>query len=247
MELVLLSLTQLFSALKYLYANGVCHRDVGMECLYATKTEGGHWLVRLGDFSYALHRPGPVNATTFVYGYHELNWLGGTDCRLPPEIIDTPQNAQTVDYSHTDSFSAGCLMYDLCGKGNPFELDPELIFYQYADQDLPEFNCVQKNTQHLHKLANLLLKRDPSKRVSASTALLVCQALQWLPEEWLQEPISESQVRCLLGAEKALLVAEMAKREKKGMPLDVLLKAEFLLNCDVSELIRALSLFTHTH
>lgn len=246
-EMVLLTLTQLFSALSFLHSYGVCHRDVGIESLYGRKTAAGHWIVSLGDFSYAIHRPGPVTATTFVYGYHELKWLGGMDCRLPPEVIDTTRNCQTVNYGHTDSFSAGCLIYDLCGGGNPFELDSSLVFSQYSDGDLPRFESSHKTSLHLYKLATLLLKKEPSKRVSLSTALLVCQALQWLPEEWILEPISEGHVRYQLEVEKASLVAQMARSGSPSMPLNLFLKADFLLNCNASELIRALSLFTQRY
>ena len=119
-ELVMHCLVQLFSALKHRYNNGVCHRDVGLDNLLVTRV-GEHWLLRLGNFNFALHRPGPVTATTFIYGYHEHQWLGGAGSRLPPEVINTPENAQTVDYSHTDCFDAGCLIYELMGRQNPFE------------------------------------------------------------------------------------------------------------------------------
>ena len=243
-ELVMHCLVQLFSALKHLYNNGVCHRDVGLENLLVTRV-GEHWLLRLGNFNFALHRPGPVTATTFIYGYHELQWLGGAGSRLPPEVINTPENAQTVDYSHTDCFAAGCLIYELMGRQNPFEKDSELIYYQYTDIDFPVFEESSSYAHHLQRLAVLLLKRDQNKRVSASTALLICQALLWLPHLWFKEPVSEVQLRYHLAMERTRLVSELAKRGDSVVSLPSLLKADFLLNCVPSELIRAYSAFSH--
>ena len=63
------------------------------------------------------------------------------------------------------------------GRQNPFEKDSELIYYQYTDIDFPVFEESSTYAHHLQRLAVLLLKRDQNKRVSASTALLICQAL----------------------------------------------------------------------
>ena len=233
---VLLCLVQVFSALSYLHSNGVCHRDVGLDCLYATP-HGDHWLVRLSAFDYALHRPGPVTATSFVYGYHELKWLGGADSRLPPEIMDTPEEAQTVDYSRTDCFAVGCIMYEMMGLKNPFESDPDLVYKSYTEADLPRFTHTSPFLQHL---ADLLLTRDPQRRLEASMALLITQAHLWLPGNRLREPVpAETQLSHHLVYERAQLVACLAKTAPS---LPLLLKAQFLLSCDTSELIGVLSL-----
>lgn len=241
-ELVLICLVQFFAALQHLYTNGICHRDVGLESIYVTRVDE-HWLIKLGNFRFALHHPGPVSATSFVYGYHELEWLGGANCSLPPEVIDTPENAQTIDYSHTDSFASGCLIYEMLGLRNPFEKNVELVYHQYAEANLPQINCGSKYDEHFHHLAALLVKRDPSKRLSASTALLICETLLWLPHFWLKETISENHIRYHLELEHAALLSEIAERNKDHIPLPLLLKAKFLLNCNISKLSQALSLF----
>ena len=237
-EHVLLCLVQVFSALSYLHSNGVCHRDVGLDCLHTTP-HGDHWLVRLSAFDYALHRPGPVTATSFVYGYHELKWLGGTDSRLPPEIMDTPEDAQTVNYGHTDCFAVGCIMYEMMGLKNPFENDPDLIYRSYTEADLPRFTPSSPFLQHL---VDMLLRRDPQRRLEASMALLITQAHLWLPGSQLREPMPvETQLSHHLVYERAQLVACLAKTAPS---LPLFLKAQFLLSCDTSELIGALSLFS---
>lgn len=236
-ELVLLCLIQVFSALAYLYHNGVCHRDVGLDSLCASQWGTG-LLVRLTNFHYALHRTGPVTATTFVYGYRELTWLGGVDSRLPPEIMDTPKNTQTLDYSHTDCFAAGCLIYELLGVENPFEQDCELVYQHYSASDLPPL------PSPLHCLAHLLLQRDTCRRLDASTALYITQALLWLPHQWLWEPTPETTISHYLSLQQAQLVSKLAQ-DTSTPSLPLLLQAHFLNSCDVPELIRALSVFSY--
>lgn len=246
-ELVLLSLVQVFAGLLHLYNSGACHRDLGLDCMHTTLC-GPHHLIRITNFCYALHRPGPITATTFVYGYHELKWLGGTDSRLPPEIMDTPENAQTLDYSHTDCFSAGCLLYEMMGQENPFEQDSGLVYSHYSEQNLPPlFPSTTVHPSHLQRLAELLLQRLPASRPALSTALLLSQALLWLPQQWTREPVSEVQVRQHLDYQRAQEVAALARDSSATPPLPMLLKARFLASCDVLELIRALSLFSHNH
>ena len=235
-QFVLLCLVQVFTALSHLHSNGVCHRDVGLDCLHAIP-RGTHWLVRLSGFHYSLHRPGPVTATSFVYSYHELKWLGGADSRLPPEIMDTPANAQTLDYSRTDCFAMGCTMYEMMGLKNPFENDPDLVYQQYMEADLPRFTPASPLLQHL---ADKLLRRDALRRPDACAALLITGAQLWLPQGWLREPVSETLVSNHLVYERARLVACLA-RTAPALPL--ILKAKFLSSCDAPELIRALSVF----
>ena len=244
-ELVLLCLVQVFTGLLHLYQSGTCHRDLGLDCIHTTSC-GSHHLLRITNLCYALHRPGPITATTFVYGYHELKWLGGADSRLPPEIMNTPENAQTLDYGHTDCFAAGCLLYEMMGQENPFEQDADLVYRQYSEQDLPPvLPGPTPNPSHLQQLAELLLHRLPACRLATGTALLLTQALLWLPQQWISEPISEAQVRHHLDYERAQLVAALARDGSASPPLPLLLKARFLASCDVLELIRALSLFNH--
>ncbi len=244
-DLVLHTLTQLFSALTYLHDNGVCHRDVGVESLRG-RYVGGHWLVQLGGLNYALHRPEPVNESTFVYSYSELQWLGGVDSRLPPEVMDTPNDVHTVDYAHTDAFSAGCMIYELFGSLNPFETNPDLIFRQYSDEDLPELNFDSKLTPYLQKLTKFLVKRDALKRTTSSTALLICQAVKWLPREWMDQLPTEEEVKGQMSLLRGRVICEAAKKEEKTLSLDATLERVFLSNCDIAQLYTALALFT-TH
>ena len=236
-NIVLLCLIQVFGAMAHLHDLGLCHRDIGLDCLHVTEY-GSEWIVRLGNFHYALHRPGPVNATSFTYGYNELKWLGGADSRLPPEVMNTPENIQTLDYSHTDCFAAGCLIYEMMGHDNPFERDSQLVYQQYTSDNLP---CTLPPT--LQRLTDMLLCRDPSRRLGAPTALLIAQALVWLPPDWAKENVSETVIRHHLSYEKALLVSTLATTNSHPLPLSLVMKAHFFSTCDSFELNRTLSLF----
>lgn len=244
-ELLLLCLVQVMTAIQFLYSNGVCHRDIGLDCLYVCQF-GHEWLLKLGRFHYAVHHKGPVTATSFVYGYQELQWLGGADSRLPPEIMNTPDNAQTLDYSGTDCFAVGCALYEMMGLENPFEVDPQLVYSQYDADDLPPFPHTTTTSLQLQRWARLLLCREPRSRLAPSAALLLTQALLWLPDQWLDTPVSEGLVRQQLDYDRASLVASLATMDIRPVPLSHALHANFLQSCDASELIRTLSVFHHS-
>lgn len=240
---VLMVLVQVLRGLKYLYHNGIVHRDVGLESLTAL-TYGTECIIKLDSFQYALYRPGPISATTFVFAYHELSWLGGVESHLPPEILDTSSNVNTLDYSHTDSFAVGCLIYELIVGVSPFDTNTQLVYLPYTEKDLPGFSKHSRLMIYLEQLSHLLLYRDPLKRLGVSDALLVVQALLWLPQSWLEHCISIDVIEDHLTYLKATLLAELAQHDNHNLiPLETLLKVDFLASCNPSDLIRTLSVF----
>ena len=243
-QCVLLTLLQVLRAVKYLYCNGIVHRDLGIDTLFAI-SHGSDCIIKLGGFQYSLYRPGPLSATTFVYAFHELHWLGGVDTRLPPEIMDTPENVHTLDYAHTDCFAIGCLIYDLVTGVNPFDDNPRLVYVGYSDDDLPHFPVTTKLSTHLQTLAHLLLRRDPHRRLGVSDALLLVQSMLWLPNSWIEESASKSNIEEHLLILKGSLLATIAKLEEgESIPLELVLKAEFLSSCSPSDLVRAYAVFS---
>lgn len=244
-ELVLTCLVQIYEAVHHLHSNGICHRDIGLENI-RTVQFGDNWLVKLANFTFALHHSGHQLHvdTTFVYGYNELEWLGGANSRLPPEVINTPEHAQEVNYTCTDSFASGCLIYEMLGKQNPFEMNPELIYQQYTEADLPTINNGSKYDRHFHRLAGLLLHRDTSKRISARTAMILCETLLWLPEYlWLEEMACNNQIQSYIEVQIATLLCKIAEGKADHISLPNLLKVKFLLTYNTPELMDALSIF----
>ena len=235
---LLMCMIQVLSAVEFIYSRAVCHRDIGLDCLHVTQY-GEHWILKLGRFNYAVHRPGPLTAKSFVYSYEELRWLGGADSRLPPEILNTPEEVQTLDYSGTDIFAIGCLFYEFIGLDNPFEVNSQLAHKHYEVSDLPSLPPCRTSTQ---RLAHLLLSRDPQTRPSPSTALLLCQALLWLPEHWLDSKVTGLQLQEHLDYDRGILVASLATMDIRPVPLPHVLQANFLQRCRVPDLLLALHL-----
>ena len=239
---VLLILVQLFSALKHLRQNGTVHRDLCADtCRYNPKSG----IMKLTDFTYALHRPAPVTTSTFLYGYGELKWLGGTGSKLPPEIINTPDDCQSLDYSMSDTFAAGCFIYELFGMQPPFDKDEKLIYKNYTRDDLVHIPRRSQYSSLINQLVNLLLQVDSSKRIKPHTALLLVQAILWGPVSWVHGTVSETGIQSYLAVEKARLVTSVALNSLKAgekPSVELMLKNMFIQECKPNNLINALSL-----
>lgn len=241
---VLVILLQVLRGLSYLYSNGVVHRDISLDSLLVEE-KGADQVVKIGGFHYALHHQGPLSATSFIYAFHELQWLGGSDACLPPEVMDTADNAQTLNYAHTDCFAMGCLIYELMTGENPFEQDSNLVFSSYRDKDMPPFPQRSPTALHIRKLACMLLRKDPIRRLSAADALLVVEAMLWLPAHWLDHPVSNTEVCAQLLMSKSRVLASLAKRkDREVVTLEAALKAEFLSSCSSADLVRTIAVFT---
>ena len=239
---VLLILVQLFSALKHLQQNGTVHRDLSAEtCRYDPKSG----IMKLTDFTYALHRPPPITSSTFVYGYGDLKWLGGTGSKLPPEIINTPDDCQTLDYSMSDCFAAGCMIYELFGMQPPFDKDESLINKKYSRNDLVHIPKRSQYSNLINQLIHLLVQVDKSKRIKPHNALLLVQAILWGPVSWLHDTVSEAAIQNYLAVEKARLVTSIALNSLKGdgkPSVELMLKNMFIQECNPTNMVNALSL-----
>lgn len=248
MQAVLLILVQVLRGLNYLYNNGIVHRDIGIESLLAWtyRSSADHCIIKLKNFTYALHRSGPISATTFVFAYDELSWLGGVESHLPPEIVDTPPNVNTLDYSHTDSFAVGCLIYELTTGTSPFDKDPQLVYKTYTHEDLPSLSNEIKVSVYLETLAYLLLSRDPLKRLGLGDALLLTQSMLWLPHSWLERSLPKTDIENHLLFLKGKTIAQIAQQDAQDLlALETVLKADFLATCDSSRLVRALAVMNN--
>ncbi|XP_019853700.1 PREDICTED: uncharacterized protein LOC109583013 [Amphimedon queenslandica] len=248
MQAVLLILVQVLRGLNYLYNNGIVHRDIGIESLLAWtyRSSADHCIIKLKNFTYALHRPGPISATTFVFAYDELSWLGGVESHLPPEIVDTPSNVNTLDYSHTDSFAVGCLIHELMTGTSPFDKDPQLVYKTYTHDDLPSISNEIKVSVYLETLTYLLLSRDPLKRLGLGDALLLTQSMLWLPHSWLECSLPKTDIENHLLFLKGKTIAQIAQQDAQDLlALETVLKADFLATCDSSRLVRALAVMNN--
>ena len=240
-QLLLMCMVQVLSAVQFIHTRCVCHRDIGLDTLYVVQY-GDHWILKLGRFGYAVQRSGPLTTKSFMYSYCELQWLGGANSRLPPEILNTEEGDQTLDYGGTDIFAVGCLFYEFLGLDNPFEECQQLVHRPYKVTDLPSLPPCRIPTQ---KLAHLLLSRGKNNRPSPSSALLLCQALLWLPIHWFECAVTAEQLLQQLEYDQGCLIASLATMDIRPVPLPHALKADFLQKCHVPTLLRCLPLL-HT-
>lgn len=241
---ILIVLVQVLQGLSHLYSNGVTHRDISPDTILVDERKEG-CLVQIGGFNYALHHPGPVTATTFIYAFNELQWLGGCDACLPPEIMDTQDHAQTLNYGHTDCFAVGCLIYELMTGENPFEQDSHLVFTSYRDNNLPPFPQRSQGALNLHRLAAMLVRRETSRRLSVQDALVLVSAMLWLPAHWLLHLVTSSEVYGELLINKANTLAQLASRKNgETVSIEQCLKAQFLSSCSANDIVRTIAVFT---
>lgn len=239
-RLVCLVLLQLFLALHHLHRHGVVHRNLTTKTILINPD---NYHLQLSDYTYALHKKG-----TFVYAAQEVKLLGGEDSCLPPEIANNSSTAQELNYSGTDVFEAGCLIYQLLGQENPFESEPGLI-HSYTMADLPPLPPFSPYSLHLQRIAHLLLVPDPQNRISAATSLQVLSCLLWLPHAWITQPVPESHVQSFLIYEKTRLVAELAemwiKQSARAPSLEELLKSSFFTLMSTSQILKSLESYSH--
>ena len=239
-RLVCLVLLQLFLALHHLHRHGVVHRNITSKSILINPDT---YHVLLSDYSYALHKKG-----SFVYSAQEVKQLGGEESFLPPEIVKSSDTAQELNYSSTDVFEAGCLVYQLLGQESPFESEPELV-HSYVKADLPPLPPFSPYSLHLQRIAHLLLDPDPQARISAATALQVLSCLLWLPHAWIQQPVPESHVQNFLIYEKTRTVADLAemwvKRSAHAPSLEELLKSSFFTLMSTSQILKSLESYSN--
>ena len=88
------------------------------------------------NFGYALHQQD--KAEPFIVNLDDPNVrLGGNLHHLPPEILNPPDEVNELDYTKSDVFGAGCMIYEMLNLQNPFEADESLAMRNYTQADLP--------------------------------------------------------------------------------------------------------------
>ncbi|KAL6732911.1 hypothetical protein Aduo_003618 [Ancylostoma duodenale] len=167
---------QLLSALEYLHERGITHRDIKPENVLCM-TKDDYTVVKLADFGLAKES----NAST-------MNTFCGTPAYMAPELIDNDKLAYNP---RVDMWSLGVVLFTgICGYP-PFSDD-------YKDIDLNtqikkgrlvfhhQWKYVTQETQYVIKM---MLKVDPTLRLSASDALR---------KSWLQNCVAVSKAKVLV-------------------------------------------------
>jgi len=181
---VCLLLLQLFRALHHLHDNKVVHRDLKLENVIIGNADhpGGGKRLCVTNFGYALHQQD--KAEPFIVNLDDPNVrLGGNLHHLPPEILNPPDDVNELDYTKSDVFGAGCMIYEMLNLQNPFEADETLAMKNYTQADLPLIPKRSRYSYALDRLVCLLLRNKPSKRISAKRAGDLVEVMLWGPEE----------------------------------------------------------------
>lgn len=144
--------TQICLSIKHIHDKHIIHRDLKSQNIFLTASG----LVKLGDFGIAK---------CLQNTYQNAKTMVGTPYYLSPEIV------QGKPYSFkSDIWSLGVLLYEMMALKMPFDAKnlPMLSLKIMKGQCAPLSSFY---SQDLRKLAEALLKTDPSKRPSVNEIL----------------------------------------------------------------------------
>lgn len=174
-----LLLLQLLEGIRHLTRHGVAHRDLKTDNLLLGEDSNSSCpQLVIADFGCCL----ADRSRELVLPFHtaEID-RGGNLTLMAPEIaLAVPGKDSVLDFTKSDAWAAGAIAYELFGSVNPFGLDG-LDSRKYKDDDLPVL--VQANPG-VRKVVSLLLKRDPSERITADTAVNMLILLLRAPAHW---------------------------------------------------------------
>jgi len=142
-------LRELASGLQYLHSYDIMHRDLKPQNLLIT--EGGH--LKLGDFGFARSLPRDDMAAT----------LCGSPLYMAPEVL----SRQRYD-AKCDLWSVGCIAWEMLTGAPPFTASSPMELLDIINSSLPVLppSVEQALPPPLKELLMLLLRRDPSNRIS---------------------------------------------------------------------------------
>ena len=193
-------MTMIFDSLSYIHARRICHRDLKPENLLFTCHEGvdsDGAILKLCDFGIARH-----------FEKDELSkTMTGTPYYVAPELVRLSTGESEEGYSlNVDCWAAGVIMYMLLCGFPPFQSATgdvsELLeivgvgAFSFPSPYWDEMSDASKD------LVSKLLRKDPSKRITALEAL----SHPWIKEGGSDHCISEIVARqlALLSGKKKL-------------------------------------------
>ncbi|KAI6648857.1 hypothetical protein LOD99_6931 [Oopsacas minuta] len=253
---VIVYLIQILSGVAHMHRHKLVHRDLNLsDILLSRETDTDEILqVKISGFTYALHRPGPPRSQPFLYKFEELQWLGGDETKLPPEITNAQNNVPELNYSGTDCFAVGCLIYEMMSEANPFE-DQNLITKSYTTEELPNFQQRSKYTVWIQKVAKGLLEMNLQRRLDATYALALLQLVVFDGERLLTDiNITEKKVKAYISELQGKFLNKIIEKSSltlltgRALELSVLEKIElhFLSNSQPYTIVRALKHFQNS-
>ena len=230
---ICLLMLQLLSAIDHLHKEAVVHRDLKAENL--SLLDCG--LLIVANFQYALQQAKSTRPSPFIISKGAANDLGGNWEHLPPEILNSPEEADLLNYEECDTFAVGCLVYEFLHRPNPFAVNRLLVQQDFDQTDLPPIPVKSQFSKGLGTIARQLLRRYPQERLSAGEALQMLQVLLWGPRE-LEDDNIDNAIGDWLETERAHTVAMIARNQMQRSCgsdefVETYMKCQFLV--DASE------------
>lgn len=230
---ICLLILQLLMALNHLHGEAVVHRDLKAENLFLLDCG----LLVVTNFQHALHQPKNTQPSPFVLSKSGSSYLGGNSEHLPPEVVNSPKDADVLCYEDCDTFAAGCLVYEFLHRANPFAANPNLVKQSYDRTDLPPVPCKSRFSKGLGTIARQLLQRHPQERLAAGEAIQMLQVLLWGPKQ-LDDDSVENAIGDWLETERAHTVAMIARNQiqkscNSDEFIETYMKCHFLVDASV--------------
>ncbi|XP_065594344.1 serine/threonine-protein kinase PINK1, mitochondrial-like [Cyrtonyx montezumae] len=130
---------------------------------------------------------------------------GGNGCLRPPEVTTASAGpGMVIDYSKADAWAVGTIAYEILGLANPFYShgDSFLESRSYCEEELP--GLPDGVPCEVKQVIKMLLRRDPSKRLSARVAADVLHLSLWGENILASEALKPDQMTAWLLCQSAV-------------------------------------------
>lgn len=171
---------QILEAIVHLQKHGFAHRDLKSDNFLVDFDSNGMPLVALTDFGCCL------SSGSFGLQVHYSSPYvskGGNGALMAPEIASAQPGFWTfLDFSQSDAWAAGAIAYEVFGSENPFYTNQnsrKLDSRTYDESWLPPLP--EHVPSDIQNVIFSLLRRDPTKRLSAQCAANALHSWLWMP------------------------------------------------------------------
>ncbi|XP_065594214.1 serine/threonine-protein kinase PINK1, mitochondrial-like [Cyrtonyx montezumae] len=229
---------QLLEGVDHLVRHGIAHRDLKSDnILVEFDSAGCPWLV-ITDFGCCLADDSVGLRLPFTSTDVDC---GGNGCLRPPEVTTASAGpGMVIDYSKADAWAVGTIAYEILGLANPFYShgDSFLESRSYCEEELP--GLPDGVPCEVKQVIKMLLRRDPSKRLSARVAADVLHLSLWGENILASEALKPDQMTAWLLCQSAatLLMDGLVDKSR----VETKMKMCFLANLDFEDLWTAIFL-----
>ncbi|XP_010135688.1 PREDICTED: serine/threonine-protein kinase PINK1, mitochondrial, partial [Buceros rhinoceros silvestris] len=237
-RLAAMMILQLLEGVDHLVHHGIAHRDLKSDnILVEFDSAACPWLV-ITDFGCCLADETVGLRLPFPSAYVDR---GGNGSLMAPEVSTaSPGPGAVIDYSKADAWAVGAIAYEILGLANPFygHGGTALESRSYREDQLP--SLPPQVPLEVKQVVKMLLRRDPSKRLSARAAANVLHLSLWGDSVLAASALKPDQMIAWLLCQSAaaLLTDGLVDRSR----VETKLKMCFLANLEYEDLWAAIFL-----